>query len=771
MEPLLWTLWKALRPLQSVVSFMNSGAHPDDETSAMLAVLGMRDGLNLSYACANRGEGGQNDIGPETGAALGVLRTAEMERAAEILNLRLYWLGQSPDDPIRDFGFSKSGQETFRKWGRKRTLDRFVEIIRTERPDILCPTFLDVPGQHGHHRTMTEAAHLMMELASDPGYPGSDLPAWQISKLYLPAWSGAGQSYDDDLPPPPATLIVEGKGLDPISGWSYERIGQQSRAFHKTQGMGRWVAPGEERDWPLHLADSRVSGPDADIHSGLPKTVADLDIPEISNLLGQAQEHISAMLAAFPDREVIVKHGTSALTALRQALASCPEAARYLHEHRLRRKLLQISRVVMIAAGVEVRARSSETLLYPASKSTLEIETRHGLAESVETSPVLPSAWTLSGSNILVQEVAVPSDSYPDHYLPGNPEPPFLNVSARIAGCTVEDKARLETTPICLPTVAATCTPAKDIINLAAKRRSVEVHLSQIAPPGSTAAFELPDGWTQEAAGSRILISAPEDVAAGLYRLPLLLDGTPAQTTTLVQYPHTAPRALIAPATVTIRVLNAELPRTRVGYIGSGNDQVGYWLERLGFPVTPLSDEDLADGTLLETLDTIVIGIFAVRFRAALAAAMPRLHDWTEDGGTLLTLYHRPWDNWDPERIPPRRLEIGQPSLRWRVTDETADVRYLRPDHRLLNTPNDIASDDWAGWHKERGLYFAKSWDAAYEPLLEMADPGEDPLKGALLAAEVGAGIHIHTSLILHHQMNHLVEGAFRLIANLLAKR
>lgn len=52
-----------------------------------------------------------------------------------------------------------------------------------------------------------------------------------------------------------------------------------------------------------------------------------------------------------------------------------------------------------------------------------------------------------------------------------------------------------------------------------------------------------------------------------------------------------------------------------------------------------------------------------------------------------------------------------------------------------------------------------------------MADPDEAPLKGALLAGDFGAGRHIYTSLILHHQMEHLVPGSFRLMANMIARR
>ena len=113
---------------------------------------------------------------------------------------------------------------------------------------------------------------------------------------------------------------------------------------------------------------------------------------------------------------------------------------------------------------------------------------------------------------------------------------------------------------------------------------------------------------------------------------------------------------------------------------------------------------------------------------------------------------------------------IGKPSLRWRVTNEKSEVTHL-VDHPILNSPNRISEEDWEGWVKERGLYFAKSWDDAYVPLLSMNDPGEKPLLGALLAADIGKGRHVHTSLILHHQMEHLVPGAFRLMANMIARR
>ena len=235
-------------------------------------------------------------------------------------------------------------------------------------------------------------------------------------------------------------------------------------------------------------------------------------------------------------------------------------------------------------------------------------------------------------------------------------------------------------------------------------------------------------------------------------------------------YSHVEPTLNTRPATLRIGAFDVRLPNARVGYIGGGNDRVAHWLGAMGADVTEISDAEMADDGGLSSYDSIVVGIFAMRFRQGLVEAMPRIHRWVEAGGTLLTLYHRPWDNWDPDTVPPRKLEIGQPSLRWRVTDPDAVVTHLA-DHPILSGPNAIGPEDWTGWHKERGLYFAKSWDSAYTPLLRMADPGEAPHDGALLVGDIGAGRHVHTSLILHHQLEHLVPGAFRLLANLISKR
>lgn len=101
------------------------------------------------------------------------------------------------------------------------------------------------------------------------------------------------------------------------------------------------------------------------------------------------------------------------------------------------------------------------------------------------------------------------------------------------------------------------------------------------------------------------------------------------------------------------------------------------------------------------------------------------------------------------------------------VIDPHAPVTILLPRHPLLTGPNIIGPADWDGWDKERGLYFASDFDDAYEPLLSMHDANEQPLNGGLISARIGKGRHTHTGLVLHHQLDRLVPGAFRLMANL----
>lgn len=66
-------------------------------------------------------------------------------------------------------------------------------------------------------------------------------------------------------PPPPTTTVLADRA-DPVSGMSYDRLGEVSRAFHASQNMGFWRSPAQA-SWALHLGGGKAEG---DIRDGLP---------------------------------------------------------------------------------------------------------------------------------------------------------------------------------------------------------------------------------------------------------------------------------------------------------------------------------------------------------------------------------------------------------------------------------------------------------------------------------------------------------------------
>ena len=64
----------AIRKLGVAGTYMQAPAHPDDETNALFALYGYGMGMRVIDVQNNRGDGGQNEIGPELFRNIGVLR-------------------------------------------------------------------------------------------------------------------------------------------------------------------------------------------------------------------------------------------------------------------------------------------------------------------------------------------------------------------------------------------------------------------------------------------------------------------------------------------------------------------------------------------------------------------------------------------------------------------------------------------------------------------------------------------------------------------------
>ncbi|BAS26174.1 hypothetical protein LIP_0317 [Limnochorda pilosa] len=331
-ERALVRLHQAIRPLGTVVSFMNTGAHPDDEQSALLAYLSRGLGARVVSVIANRGEGGQNQVGDEYDQALGVVRTRELEEASRVTGVHLRLLSEELDDPIYDFGFSKTPEETLARWGAEIPLERLVRLIREERPDVVMPSFRDEYGQHGHHRAITRLTLEAVRHAADPeAFPeqlSAGLLPWQVRKVYVPAnpGGGGGNVYLATETGEVDVTVNTGE-FDPVLGVSYVQLGEESRAFHRSQGMGRVVEPGPRL---LHaervLSTVPVAGPERSLFDGLPSTVGELvhTVPDghegLRSHLRSIQAGLEAIDGAFPDRETILLKVHDTLGKVRQVL-------------------------------------------------------------------------------------------------------------------------------------------------------------------------------------------------------------------------------------------------------------------------------------------------------------------------------------------------------------------------------------------------------------------------------------------------------------------
>ena len=136
-------------------------AHPDDESAALLTYLARGLHADVALLTLTRGEGGQNDLGPEQAPQLGLIRTQELLAATRGYGVKLFF-ANAPD-----FGFSKTPEETEKVWGDA-VLEEMVRVIRTYRPNIVINGWGGVHGGHGHHQTSGLWTPKAVQMAADP---------------------------------------------------------------------------------------------------------------------------------------------------------------------------------------------------------------------------------------------------------------------------------------------------------------------------------------------------------------------------------------------------------------------------------------------------------------------------------------------------------------------------------------------------------------------------------------------------------------------------
>ncbi len=806
----------ALEKLQVTGSALMIAAHPDDENTAVISYFARGRKMHMGYLSLNRGEGGQNLLGAEQGALIGLIRTQELLRAREIDGGVQYFTR------VVDFGYSKVASETLGKWGKENALRDVVWVIRKFQPDIIINRFSGTPMDgHGHHQSSALLSKEAFHAAADPKRFPEQLKwvtPWQAKRLFWNTFTW--RNVEEQIPQNQKRLVLPTGEYDPLLGHSYQEVAGMSRSMHRSQTMGTPERKGEAKDYLVHL-----DGPPAerDPYEGIDTTWQRVEGSQ------QVQRLLSEALAGFdflaPEKSVPV------LLETRRAMQALPQSPL------VKRKLLELEEVIARSTGLWLDASSAHHEVVPGStmQVNLEMVNRSRLPVSVVSAEVIgqqglaaklgePVALPANQREVQPLNVALPPD-YPisqpywlketvkndlyqiapeDEPLVGLPESPAsYHVKFEVLlGEGAAAQRIVYTRPLHHRYVdpmygeltrALVVTPRvtlelgqRAVLFPTTKAQRVDVTvMSHQAKVAGEVALELPQGWravpakgsfTLQGNGEKATVSFDVTPPAGASTGEMQAYATVAgqrydRGMIVVSYPHFPPQRLFPRQTARLVREPLELISKRIGYVMGAGDEIPQALEQMGGKVTLLTESELGRGDL-SGYDAIITGVRAYNTRPDLVANHKRLLDYAERGGTLVIQYNTTRyfgagasDPIEGVQLGPYPFRIG----RDRVSVEDAPVTVLRPDHVLLNKPNRISQKDFDGWVQERGLYFPSKFDERYETLIATHDPEEESLSGGILYTRLGKGAFVFTSYSWFRQLPAGVPGASKLFANLLS--
>ncbi len=788
-----------VKKLSVVGTALYVAAHPDDENTRLLASLANDTKVRTAYLSLTRGEGGQNLIGREIGPLLGVIRTQELLAARRIDGAEQYFTS------ARDFGYSKSVDETLRIWNKQQVLRDAVRLIRDIKPDVIIARFAQEGGDtHGHHTASARIALEAFTAAADPKFVIEGTTPWQATRVVWNAWSRDPGEPAFATPP----LKWNSGAFDPLLGVSYGEMAADSRSMHKSQGFGAAPAHGPMPELFVPLAGT----PGTSLFDGV-----DLTWKRV-----RGAEKVAALLKEAADG-FNPRQPAASVPTLLKAL----EAMRAVPDHPYKAlKLTELVNVIADCAGLFTEATANDFTAVPGgalevtttalNRTSAELALRSVTVTGAEPFDAAGAKLVDAVANTHKFTVKVPENARlttprwlerePD---PGNwvfddetqvnaPEAPpaltadFTFVAQGGVAFTVNRPVtykwtdptageRYRAVEIVPPvTVKADASlmlfttqaekPLRVTVTAMADNQEGMVHLAK--PNGALPLNEL----VFELAKKGDTIDLVTDVPATMMMLSSASAYQPKVTVSVknrtygtdlkrIDYPH-IPIQVVQPEVV-LTPVKVDLKRgavTKVGYIAGAGDEVAELLRQVGYQVTLLDDETVRTKPL-NGYDAIVVGVRAYNVNPRLGAAYAALMKYVADGGTLVAQYNtKNWLSNVPARIGPYAFEVTQD----RVTDERAEVKF-DPKHRVTTAPNKLTADDFHGWVQERGLYFAGHFDDRYQTPFSMNDAGEVPKVGGVIIAKHGKGTFVYTGLSFFRQLPAGVPGAYRLFANLLA--
>jgi LmbE family N-acetylglucosaminyl deacetylase len=769
-------LHQALLDLTSPWTVMCVAAHPDDEDGSTLTILRRKYGMHTVSLFSTFGEGGQNAVGPELYEELGVIRARETMAAAQVQGSEPHFLG------FKDFGFSKSAEETYVIWGgEKEVLRRMVLQIRLLRPDVII-TNHDTTSGHGNHQSTGRTVLAAVDAAADPKQFPEQLATagtWQVQRLFV--------RFRGDAAAGAQVVTLDPNETDAVRGTTYAQ--QALEGLHKHATQGPWpktVPAGGARPIRYSLVKQAPNSPALPANAKTP--VDGLVLPEAVAAKLAAPTIESKPLTEFIDRrlEVLV----SLLNAKRRGVFTAPKEVMEIDPHRFKLMSSRLDAAIAAATGASVSLNPEDAVLVPGYDAQLAAVVTNGGVADIQikqlkfsglgvnknlqaAEKMLPGTDTSAEVKVSIPKnmnLTVPSSEHLyDGHLFGEPLKVEAELSIEGVSFHVESDTRRDVAPA---VEVVDVDPSPYVTTPATSQKPLEFNIKlKNHLPSEFRGLLRVRGQSLET-GREIDLQPNATATENLVvRTTLPMTGQIQGSSVAVLVDQPVPKDPIAKRDVPLVYADAIVVSGRkVGYLASYDQTLERSLAALGVDAKKLTVDEIAKSDL-SSYNTIIIDNRGYEAHHDLIPVNDRLLKFVSDGGTLLVFYHRTGE-WNPDpsksrpQLAPYPIVVGDE----RVTEEDAPVLFLQPRHPLLNFPNRITQKDFANWVQERGLYFPREWDQQhYTAILSTNDKGEAPLKGGLLVAAYGRGNYIYTSYVWYRQLRAGLPGGYRFFANLIS--
>jgi LmbE family N-acetylglucosaminyl deacetylase len=787
-------IYLRLKKLNVLGTVLYVAAHPDDENSRLIAYMAKGRLYRTGYLSMTRGDGGQNLIGDEQGVELGLIRTQEMMAARRVDGAEQFF------SRAYDFGFSKSTEEALKTWDHEKMLSDVVWVVRKFQPDVIITRFPpDSRAGHGHHSASAVLAHEAFDAAGDPNrFPEQfkyGVKPWKARRLLWNSFNfgpGFNTTSEDQMK-------IDVGGYNPILGKSYGEMAAISRTNHKSQGAALTPARGESMEYFTLVAGDPAHG---DPMEGV---VTDWGRVQNGSEIGLMVDQVVkdySLLA--PEKSVPGLTGiykaieqlpegywrTQKLKEVRDLIADC--AGLWLEAvvrtpYAVRGDSLAISFAVNDRLGTDMAVTGVGVADFDTTiHEQLQPDKNFFITRSILVSPrkeltqpywlaelMSPGHFNVSDQRLIGDPLSAPAYEANFRLLVGGVT---LNISRPVQyKYTHPVKGEVYEPLTVLPRATARFDPELLVFTDREKKEfdaEVQDRTGHGHPPalGLTAAPALSiQGVGGGTFGDPSWMAKPVSTGTAVVSVDGVFQENggwdTAEELRTIAYDHIPRIDYFKPATEKFMIADIKTSGHRIGYIEGAGDKVPEALQQMGYEVVTLREKDLASATYLQQFDAIITGVRAYDVRPWLAGRHAVLMEYVKNGGNLIVQYNRGDLGQVKTTIGPYPMAIAN----IRVTDETAKVNFVLPDHKVLHFPNTITDDDFSGWIQERGIYFAGQVDTAYQEVLSMKDPAESEVKGSLIVANYGKGVFVYTGLVFFRELPAGVPGAYRLMANIIA--